>query len=168
VKRRTCLLLLAVVGCADRRTAVIDAFPIGSQAEPWQLVGDVWTGVFDEAAGALGHDAERWRQLAPTRVWLAVYTHALHPARVVKVRCFAFEHDEAAHAAYYAFAPVLAPNYTAGDEGCWTEIGVLFRWGRLVLDVFGDRDTWACQTQASYVAAVLIRQMPPAAPARGE
>ncbi len=164
----TSLLLLTIAGCAGQRTAVIDAFPIGSQADPWQLAGDVWTGTFDEAAGALGDDAERWQKLAPTRVWLAVYNHTAHPARVVKVRCFAFEHDEAAHAAYYAFAPVLAPNYAAGDEGCWTEIGVLFRWGRLVVDVFGDRDTWASQTQASYVAAVLIRQMPPTAPARGE
>jgi hypothetical protein len=174
--RRAVLLgLLVCAGCATRDTAVSAAFPVGSVAAPWVLQGETWSGTFDEAAPALGSDAETWRKLTPTRVWLAVYAHesqpgrdtpaGTEPGRYVKVRCFAFATVENACAAYRVAAPVLGSVFQAGEEGCWTDIGVLYRWGRLVFDIFGDRATWASQVQASYLSAVINRQMPPGAPA---
>ena len=163
--RRAALLgLLICAGCAARNTAVSDAFPVGSVASPWVLQGEIWSGTFDEAAPALGDDAETWRKLTPTRVWLAIYGHELQPERCVKVRCFAFATPENARTAYNVAAPLVASRFQAGDEGCWTEIGVLYRWGRLVFDIFGDQATWASQVQASYLSAVISRQMPPGAP----
>jgi hypothetical protein len=164
--RRVALLgLLVCAGCATHTTAVVEAFPVGSVALPWVLQGEIWSGTFDEAAPALGGDAETWRKLGPTRVWLAVYGHESQPGRCVKVRCFAFATVENARAAYKVAAPVLGSAFQAGEEGCWTDIGVLYRWGRLVFDIFGDQATWASQVQASYVSAVINRQMPSGAPA---
>jgi hypothetical protein len=158
------LLLLGCAGCAAERRSVAEAFPPGSVASPWRLQGEVWCGTLDEAAAALGNDADRWRELGPTRVWLAVYRHEDKPAQTVTVRCFAFETADAARRAYDAVRPADAQAYEAGDAGCWTEIGVLFQWGRLVLDVFGHDASWGSQVQASLLAAFITKRMPPGAP----
>ncbi len=157
-------LLLACAGCAAQRRSVAEAFPPGSAASPWLLQGTVWSGTFDEAAPGLGPDADAWQVHRPTRVWLAVYRHEDEPARTVTVRGFSFASADAARAAYDALRPPDAKVYEAGDAGCWTEVGVLFQWGRLVFDVFGHDASWGSQVQASLVAALLTKRMPPAAP----
>ena len=158
------LLLVGCAGCATGRRSVAEAFPPASVAAPWRLEGDVWSGTWDEAAPALGTDADVWRPCEPTRVWLAIYRHEDQPARTVTVRGFAFVSADAARGAYDALRPLDAKRYEAGDAGCWTEVGVLFRWGRLVFDVFGQDASWGSQVQASLLAAYVTKRMPPGAP----
>lgn len=158
------LPLLLCAGCAATRPNVIEAFPPGSLATPWILRDAVWTGSFDEAASALGDDAELWRQFGAGRVWLAVYCHENTPEQCLTVRCFAFESAADARHAYDAFAPLAAKPFQAGDVGCWTEVGVLFQWGRLVFDVFGGTATFESQVQSTYIAALLTKRMPRGAP----
>ena len=158
------LLLPLCVGCATGGRQVADAFPPGSVAAPWVLQSEVWAGSFDAAASALGDDAEIWRKYNPTRVWLAVYTHESETERSLKVRCFAFGSADDARRAFARFQPLEAKPFAYGDAGCWTEIGVLFQWGRLVCDIFGDRASWGSQMQSSLLAAHIARRMPPGAP----
>ena len=156
--------LVLCVGCASSHVTVREAFPPAEVASPWVLKDDVWSGSFAEAATALGDDAETWARFGPTRVWLAVYCHADHPERCLKVRCLAFGSTEDAGAAYAAFRPAVAKPFNAGDVGCWTEVGVLYRWGRLVFDIFGESATWESQVQTTYLATLIGKRMPPGAP----
>lgn len=158
------LLCVGWAGCADTRRPVTVAFPPAAAAWPWILQDAVWSGSFDESAPGLGEDAEKWRDHHPTRVWLAIYRHERDPRRRLTVRCFAFESSENARAALESFRPADAQPFDAGDEGCWTGVGVVFRWGRLVLEVFGPDASWGSQTQSSLLAAFLIKRMPAGAP----
>ena len=157
--------LLLLGGCAATQPRVADAFPLGSVAAPWVLQGEeVWSGSFDDAAAALGNDAETWRELGPTRVWLAVYAHETEPQRCLKVRCLAFAAADDARRAYGQFRPPDAKPLRYGDAGCWTGIGVLFHWGRLVFDVFGPAASWSSELQATYLASIIEKRMPRGAP----
>ena len=144
---------------ADREVRA--AFPTAGVAAPWRLAGEVWSGSFAEAVPGLGDDADAWAPHAPTRVWLAKYTHEDHAERTLTVRCFAFESVEYARAAYEVFRPVLAKPLHSGDVGCWTEIGVLFQRGRLVFEIFGDDMSWNSQVQSAVLAAILVKRLPP-------
>ena len=158
------LLCTMCAGCTALHRNVVEAFPPGGAASPWQLQDAVWSGSFDEAAAALGPDADAWRVHGPTRVWLAVYRHEEEPARTVTVRAFAFASADAARRAYDAFRPLDAKAYEIGDAGCWTEVGLLFQWRRLVFDVFGHDASWGSTVQASFVAALIAKRMPPGVP----
>jgi hypothetical protein len=161
---RLSLLLLLCVGCAQTRRPVTAAFPPAVVAWPWILQEEVWSGSFDEAAPGLGEDAEKWREHHPTRVWLAIYRHERDPQRRLTVRCFAFESSGSARAAFESFRPIDAKAFDAGDAGCWSGVGVMFRWGRLVLEVFGPDASWSSETQSSLLATFLIKRMPAGAP----
>ncbi len=156
--------LLSTVGCAGKRASLVDAFPPAASAAPWELDGEVWAGTFDEAAPALGDDAKTWAALEPTRVWLAVYTHQQRPGRRLTVRCLAFESPDRARQAYDAFKPPAAKSFDCGDDGCWTEIGVLIHWRRLVLDIFGDSPSWNSEVESAMLAGRIEQLMPPGAP----
>jgi hypothetical protein len=156
--------LLVVSGCTARNTSIADAFPPGSMATPWVLQGEVWSGSFDDAAPALGDDAATWGQFAPVRVWLAVYCHENAPERCLKVRCLAFATPEDAQQAATAFCTPGAAAFSYGDGGCWTQIGVLFRWGRLVLDIFGGDTSWGSEVQSAMLAAFFVKLMPAGLP----
>jgi hypothetical protein len=158
------LLALVCAGCAANRLTISDAFPPGSMADPWVLQGEVWTGSFDEAAPALGDDTEKWREYGPTRAWLAIYCHETEPQRCLKVRCFAFPAAENAREAFDEFRPFDAKPFQCGDGGCWTEVGVLFHWGRLVFDIFGGDASWGSQVESSMLAVFIAQRMPAGAP----
>lgn len=167
LRRAGALLVLALPvivvlsgGCAQDRRTVADAFPIARVAAPWILEGEVWSGTFEEAAPALGDDADTWAKFSPTRVWLARYTREGAPQRVLTVRCFAFDTPETARAAFEVFRPPLAKPLKAGDVGCWTDFGVLFQWQRLVFDIFGDDASWGSEVHSSVLAAIITRRMP--------
>lgn len=164
--RRGCaaFVLLLLAGCTQQRGHVGDAFPNAGTASPWHLQGIVWTGDFDAAATALG-DAERWRPFAPTHVWIAKYRHETQPRRTLTARAVACDTVAHAHAAYVAFAPADATIFQAGDEGCWTDIGVLFRWGRLVFDIFPDQAGGTGELQAGLIASLIVERMPADVPA---
>ena len=158
------LLTLLCAGCAANRLAIRDSFPPGSMAAPWVLQGEVWTGSFDDAAPALGDDANTWRKLGPTRAWLAVYCHETEPQRCLKVRCLAFPVADDARQAFDEFRPFDAKPFQCGDAGCWTEFGVLFQWGRLVFDIFGGDASWGSQVESSMLAVFIAKRMPAGAP----
>ena len=155
---------LSVVGCAGKQTSIADAFPPAASAAPWELDGAVWSGTTDEAAPALGDDADTWAAFEPTRVWLAVYAHQLRPGQHLTVRCFAFKSPQRARQAYDAFKPPMAKPFSCGDAGCWTEIGVLVHWQRLVFDVFGDNPSWNSEVESATLAGRIAHRMPPGAP----
>lgn len=154
----------ASVGCQQSNARVADAFPPAAQASPWVLQGEVWEGPFDAATKALGEDAGAWSVFEPRYVWLGVYAHERQPRRLT-VRIVAFPDAERARRAYEHFAPVDAAPFEAGDEGCWTTIGVLFRWDKLVFDIFGNDASWASEVQASLLSGFLTERMPPELPA---
>lgn len=157
-------IAIAVTGCTDRR-ALIDAFPTGAAASPWLLDGSVWSGDFESAASAIGDDAPGWRRLAPRRVWLAVYKHESRPTQRITIRVFDLGSRAQAQVAYDEFKPPLVPGFSAGDSACWTSDGLLLRWGRLVLDIFGgDAQRGAVPEQAVYLLAFLEKNMPPGVP----
>jgi hypothetical protein len=158
--RGLCLLPLICLGCAASQRNVVDVFPPAGLASPWILEDEVWSGPFDQAAPSLGDDAEDWAGFQPTRVWIARYRHETYPASYLTIRAFAFEDAESAHLAFRFFQPLEPKRFDSGDEGYWTEIGVLFRWGRLVFDVFGPVATWNSQLQAAVLAGHLTRRMP--------
>jgi hypothetical protein len=160
----TVLACLSASGCADRRT-LVDAFPTGAAASPWLLDSPVWSGDFESAAGAIGDDAPTWRRFAPQRVWLAVYKHESRPTERITVRVFDLGTCAQAQLAYNEFKPPLVPAFKAGDAACWTSDGLLLRWGRLVLDIFGgDAQRAAVPEQAVYLLAFLEKHMPPGMP----
>ena len=160
----TVIGLVAVAGCARRNASVSSAFPRAALAAPWLLEGEVWSGSFEEAASALGDDADEWRALAPTLVWLAVYRHEHQADRKLTVRAFAFDTVETARQAFTRFRPLGATEFRAGDEGCWTGIGVMFRWGRLIFDIFAPEASWQNEMQAALLANFVQNLMPPARP----
>ncbi len=157
-----CAGLVAVTGCAPHRP-LAEVFPPGTMAEPWALRDAVWTGTFDQAAPGLGDDAASWQKYAPQRVWLAVYEHQQRPGKTMKIRCFSFESTDAAAQAYAAFQPFLPKPFALGDGGAWTDDGVMFRWGRLVFDVFGSAGTWNSE-EAALLTAYIAKRMPPGLP----
>ena len=136
-------------GCAWRAKTITAVFPAGSQAAPWVLQDAVWDGSFARAARGLGE---------------AVYHHQDDPKRRTTVRAFAFDSRVAARNAYQHFRPTDAKAFNAGDEGCWTEIGVLFVWGRMVFDVFGNDASFSSQGQSAYVTALIEKEMPTTLP----
>lgn len=162
---RVCALLVLVAGCSQRRGSVVDAFPPAALATPWELRGEVWSGTFDEAAVGLGDEADDWRPFGPRHAWIARYCHDQRPSRCLTVRVFSFDSPAAAGQAYAAFQPEDASLFEAGDAGCWTEIGVLFRWGRLVADIFGPSGSMDDQLQSGLLAGFVVERMPPAVPA---
>jgi len=155
------IILLMVCGCAAPGRSITEAFPPGSVAAPWVLQNDVWAGRLEAAAPALGDDAALWREHAPERVWLAVYSHEDAPERCLKVRCFVLPSREVARQAFEALRPAGAQPFKYGDVGCWTDIGVLFQWGRLVVEIFGRDASWASQVQSAMLATFIAKRMPP-------
>lgn len=153
------LVVCMLAGCA-RQVTVVELFPVGGQASPWVLVGEVWSGPFDAAAAGLGADAERLRPFGVQRVWLAVYGHDTHSMRRLTARVFAFESAERAGEALRVLAPGEAQLFNAGDEGVWTDDGVAYRQGRLLFDIFGNRgDAIAVPEQSVYLSAYFEKQM---------
>lgn len=159
-----CGVLLVLAGCAQQPHRVADAFPGGARAAPWILENPVWTGTITQASTGLGADFEPWSKLGPQRVWLAVYRHQSNAEQSLIVRAFAFESREAAARAYDALEPFQAKPFRIGDRGCWTDDGVLFVWGRLVFELFGERPAWESQTRGAYLAGCIEKSMPPGAP----
>lgn len=151
-------------GCAAPQARVIAAFPPVAAAYPWVLQDEVWSGTFEDAAPALGADADAWRAHEPRRVWLARYCHTDHAEQGLTIRCFAFDSPDRARRAFQAFRPPAAKAFDCGDAGCWTSIGVLFQWGRLVFDVFGPDASWGSELQSAVLAGHLAKRMPPGAP----
>ena len=165
---RACFSVLAAVvlgGCGARRPTIADTFPVGSYASPWVLQGEVWNGSFDQAASALGQEAEQWGSFEPEHAWLAVYRHDTHAHHKLTARAFAFPSAAKARRAFEHFRPIDAGQLEAAEEGCWTQDGVLVLWGRLVLDIFGnDPSSFASPEQALYLLAFIEKKMPPGLP----
>lgn len=149
--------------CSQSVNTVADAFPPGAMAAPWEREGEVWSGSFEQARPALGRDAAEWAPLSPQRVWLAVYRHDQAPDRRLTVRVIAFDTIDASKIAYAKFRPDGAKPFTAGDEGCWTQIGVLYRRGKMVIELFGSDSTWNTEINAAIVAGALERRLPASA-----
>jgi hypothetical protein len=158
------LSLFLVAGCASPARSVVQVFPPGSTVAPWLLQHDVWTGRLDEAAPALGGDVAFWHQWKPEQVWLAVYCHEEVLERCLKVRCFALPSRAAARQAFEALQPQGARPFKYGDAGCWTDIGVLIQWGRLVVEIFGGDASWNSQVQAALLATFIAKRMPAGLP----
>lgn len=165
MKRRVfaILPLALLLGCGQRST-VVEAFPPAAVADPWILQDVVWSGTFEEATAGLGDDAEAWRPHGPQRVWLAIYCHEYRLEECCKVRAFAFANARQAHGAYSEFKPDDAKPFEIGDAGCWTDDGVLFCWGRLVFELFGDDPSWSSQVRSSLIASFIGKRMPPGVP----
>ncbi len=158
------MLVILLGGCTSPARFVVDVFPPGSTAAPWLLQQEVWTGRFADAAQALGDDATFWSAQAPERLWLAVYCHEDVPDRCLKVRCFALSSRDAAQRAFDALQPPQARPFKYGDAGCWTDLGVLFQWGRLVVEIFGVDASWSSQMQAALLATFIAKRMPAGLP----
>ncbi len=167
---RAAILLLAVTqafapGCASRTPRLSQIFPRDTTAWPWVLRQNVWEGTIDQAAPALGRDAEIWQKLRPDHVWLAVYDHATREDTQLVVRVFRFPTADDARAAYEAVRPPDAEPFRIGDAGCWTSDGLLFRWGRLVFDVLiRSRSGHIDPEQTIAVVSFLEHRMPPGLP----
>ncbi|MBI5866574.1 MAG: hypothetical protein HZB38_19075 [Planctomycetes bacterium] len=152
-------ILLIAAGCAGRK-AVIDAFPVGAMASPWILDAAPWSGTFDQAASALGDDASGWRTFSPNHVWLGSYHHESRARNRLTARIFSFDNADAASRAFEHFRPPLAKEFKAGDGGCWTDDGVTFRWGKLVVEVFGSNpNEVSIPEQAVYLVAFIEKRM---------
>jgi hypothetical protein len=148
-------------GCAPRPKTVIDAFPKSGAATPWTLQDQVWSGTFDEAASALGDDAERWRGFEPQRVWLAIYRHDRQPKQTLTVRVFALATPAAARQALDAIRQFEgAAPLDIGQGGCWRAGGLAYVHGRLAIEIFGADNAWASQTQAAFLATYIEKFMP--------
>ncbi len=157
--------LVTLGGCGGKRATLADAFPTGSYASPWLLQGALWDGSFEQAADALGDEAESWGAFDSEHVWLAVYRHDTRAEHRLTVRAFAFSSREQARRAFDHFRPADADELEAGDAGCWTEDGVLVLWGRLVFDIFGnDPSAFASPEQAVYLLAFVEKKMPAGLP----
>jgi hypothetical protein len=154
-------LPILLAGCAPSKGTVAMAFPQASAAAPWVLEGQVWSGSFTDAGAALGPDALEWRPFGPQRVWLAVYRHESEAQRKLTARAFSFETPAAARSAWEAMRPVRAKSFRAGDEGCWTEIGVMFVWGRLVFDIFGQQPSLPSEVAAASLTGYIQHNLRP-------
>jgi hypothetical protein len=155
---------LLVAGCTSPVRSLTEVFPPGSTAAPWVLQQEVWSGNLNAAAPALGDDATFWREHGPARVWLAVYCHEDLSDRCLKVRCFALPSVLVARQAFHALQPLEARPFTCGDLSCWTDIGVLIHWGRLVLEIFGGDASWSSQLEAALLATYIAKRMPAGLP----
>jgi len=161
----SCLALGTFGGCGAKRVTIADTFPTGSYASPWVLQDAVWDGSFERAANALGDEAEQWGAFAPERVWLAVYRHDTRAGDKLTVRAFALSSPEQARRAFDHFHPADADELEAGDDGCWTEDGVLVLWGRMVFDIFGNNPAaFGNPEQAVYLLAFIEKKMPAGLP----
>ncbi|MFH1748180.1 MAG: hypothetical protein ABIG44_14185 [Planctomycetota bacterium] len=158
------LATLCLPGCASRHMTVADTFPKAARAAPWELQGEVWSGTFSQAIIALGDDAKDWHRFNPSQVWLAVYRHQENPQRKMTIRTFAFDSPDNARQAYRHFRPADAREFLVGDSGCWTEIGVLYVWGRLVFDIFGSEAAWESEVQSAVLAGYIQGHMPAGLP----
>ncbi|MEW6250396.1 MAG: hypothetical protein AB1716_07100 [Planctomycetota bacterium] len=112
----------------------------------------------------MGEDAAVWARFAPQRAWFAVYADERDSQRIMRVRAFAFASRAAAETAYEALRPLAEHPFEAGDAAVWTECGVMFRWGKLVFDIFGADASWGSQTQATLLATLITRRMPAGLP----
>ena len=160
----TALLLMAAAvggGCARSARTIEAAFPRGISADPWELVDDVWTGPAVRAASAVGEDWSRIEPHGPIRAWLAVYRHHRNPERTMTVRAFAFDTRQTAQRVFDVWRPADAPNFTIGDGGCFTEIGVMFVWGDTFFDIFANGADWNAQMQAAYLTGFIENKLPP-------
>lgn len=158
------VLLALAAGCSQNRT-VLEAFPTGQASSPWLLHGALWSGTFEQATAGMGAEADAWRKFSPKSAWLAVYRHELRATQKLTVRILEFSDVQEAHAAYDANAPLPRRRFEAGDEGCWTEDGVLFRWGLLTIEVFSSNSAGQpVAEQAVYLVGFLEKKMPPGLP----
>ncbi len=159
-----CLLtanLALLAGCSARTKTVTDTFPKGRAASPWVLRGEVWSGSAEDAAQGLGNEAESIKSLGPDHVWLAVYDHENRGKRTMTVRAYSFESDDASQRAYDRLRPSSAKSFTGGSASCWTNDGLLIRWGRMLFDLFGSNpQDQAGPEQAVYLWAFVERAMP--------
>ncbi len=163
----TCVALgvLTLAGCTARHITIADTFPKGSYASPWVLQGKVWSGSLEQAADGIGDEATQWGTFEPERVWLAVYQHDTRVAHKLIVRAWAFASAAQARRAFEHFCPDDTRSLQAGDEGCWTDDGILVLWGRMVFDIFGSGpSTLTSPGQAVYLLAFFEKQMPPDLP----
>ena len=153
--------IMLLTGCGATHLSIADTFPKNGRATPWILSGEVWSGPFEQAAAALGRDAEAWGAFAPRQVWLAVYQHETRPANRLTVRAWEFATVAQAREVYEFFHPAGAAILKAGNEACWTVDGILVRWGRMVFDIFGrGPSTLASPEQAVYLLAFIEQSMP--------
>jgi hypothetical protein len=152
------------MACAPAQRTLVTVLPHASLAAPWILDGAVWEGSFDEAAAALGADADNLRPFDPTRVWLAVYRHEAQPDKTLTLRIWAFESQAVAQQALARLRPVPAERFKAGDQGYWTDLGVLFSWGRLVFDIFSSEPSQQVEYDAARLTGCIERRMPPGLP----
>lgn len=152
------LAALLLGGCSLRQNDISRGFPRGDAAWPWTLKGDVWTGDMAAAREGLGADADKWARTTPQRVWLAVYEHKSRPPERIIIRGFSYATLADAEKAYRERLPILPDRFDAGDEGTWTPDGVLFRWRRMVFEVFGVT-TESSAAQAAYVSGELEKRM---------
>jgi len=157
--------VVLLAGCQATRVTISDTFPKGTLASPWVLDGEVWDGEFSAASDSLGEEGEQWAGLDPWHVWLAVYRHDTQPRQKLILRAFAFASPDDARRAYDAVRPRAPETLSMGDQACWTDDGVLVRWGRLVIDVFGVGTTRSsAPEQALYLAAFIEKKMPAGLP----
>lgn len=155
------VVCVALSGCNATRVTIADTFPKGSYATPWVLRGEVWSGSLARAVESLGEEAEQWRVFEPERLWLGVYQHDTRGDQELVVRVWAFSSLDQARRAYEQLRPDKPDALEAGDEGCWTDDGILVRWGRLVFDIFGRGPSGlASPEQAVYLLAFFEKQMP--------
>jgi hypothetical protein len=155
-------VLMSLAGCAAPRS-VLDVLPQGSLASPWNLDGEIWAGPFDMATPALGHEAEGWRKLDPQWAWLALYRHAERTRDTLAVRVFAMKTAQASAAALASRKPADSLAFKAGDEGCWLRDGVLFRMGRLVIEIFARSAGGEGEPmQAVFLSAFIENKLEPA------
>lgn len=156
---------MLLVGCSQSGLSVADTLPKATQAWPWTLQGDIWSGTFEQAAGAFGEETQQWGDFAPDQVWLAIYRHESRPEHKLTVRALAFSGADLARRAFDHFRPVKAQEFQAGDAGCWTADGVLVLWGRMVFDIFSAGGANAASSeQAAYLLGFIEKRMPPELP----
>lgn len=156
-----CLAAVCTAGCAQKHVVISDTFPRGGYASPWVLDGSVWSGTPAEAADAIGAEYEQWAAFNPARIWLAVYRHDARADNTLTVRAWTFPSSEQARRAYEKVRPENASKLKAGDEACWTQDGVLVRWGRMIFDIFGRGPAGGARPeQAVYLLAFFEKRMP--------
>lgn len=127
-------------GCGStERVAVVDAFPVGRSASPWELRERVWQGRWDAARVAFGdEEARRWDAFAPEYVWIARYAHTARPRQRMTVRTVGLADEASAREAFAHFRDPQDADFNAGDESVWTTDGLRVRTGRLVWELFGS------------------------------
>ena len=155
------IAVAAVVGCSKSLRTIEAAFPRGLAADPWSLVDDVWTGPAQRAASAIGDDWARIEPYRPRRAWLAVYQHERAANRTMTVRAFQFDTPGTARRVFDEWRPDDAANFTIGDGGCFTKIGVMFVWGNTFFDVFANDPGWNAEMQAAYLTGFIEFKLPP-------